>query len=153
MNGSVTAIFLAPNAGDPMQQCDVVTAITGCGLDGDRYCTGEGSFNRGKRGSRQVTLMNARFFPNSGFDYADSRRNIITSGVELNWLIGREFTIGEATFRGVKYCDPCKRPSKLAGKSESFDEVFLDCGGIVAEVVQGGLIHVGDAIIPPPKGY
>jgi hypothetical protein len=55
--------------------------------------------------------------------------------------------------RGVKYCDPCTRPSKLSGKTKSFKERFFDRGGLIAEIIEGGVITVGDQLIPPPKGY
>jgi MOSC domain-containing protein YiiM len=100
-----------------------------------------------------VTLINGLFFEGSGFAYIDSRRNIVTLGVELMWLIGREFEVGEAKLRGIKYCDPCKRPSKLSGNDRSFEEVFHDRGGLVAEVLVSGIISVGDSVIPPVKGY
>ncbi len=151
--GTIVGIFVCPTAGEPMQSVETVLAIAGAGLQGDRYCTGEGSFNKGKAGNRQVTLINARFFPGSGFTYAESRRNIVTQGVELMWLIGREFQIGAARMRGVKYCEPCNRPSKLAEKAVRFQEAFLDCGGLIAEVLEGGLLRVNDSIVPPPKGY
>lgn len=153
MNGHVVAIYICPTAGGEMQSVQEVDALAGQGLKGDRYAAGEGSFNRGKQGNRQVTLINGIFFEESGFDFADTRRNIVTLGVELMWLIGREFTIGEARFRGVKYCDPCDRPSRLTGKKTSFKNTFLDRGGLVAEVVTDGVIKVGDSVIPPPKGY
>ena len=153
MNGKVAAIFISPVAGDPMQSVVEVEALAGKGLKGDRYATGEGSFNKGAQGKRQVTLINGIFFENSGFEYAESRRNIVTLGVELMWLIGREFQVGEATFRGIKYCDPCLRPTKLSGKDISFKEAFFDRGGLVAEVITGGIIKAGDPIIPPIKGY
>lgn len=151
-NGIVLAICIGPTAKEPMQAMEVVKAVAGLGLSGDRYCTGEGSFNKGKPGRRQVTLINGIFFEGSGFQYADSRRNIVTLGIELMWLIGREFRVGEATFRGLGYCDPCDRPSKLSGHG-NFREEFHDRGGLVAEILVGGLIRVGDQIIPPPKGY
>lgn len=153
MNGSVAAVCICPVAGGEMQYVDEVEAIAGQGLRGDRYATGEGSFNRGNQGNRQVTLINSVFFAGSGFAFADSRRNIVTTGVELMWLIDREFDIGTARLRGVKYCDPCNRPSKLSGKERSFKEVFFDRGGLIAVVVTGGIIRVGDPVIPPPKGY
>lgn len=153
MNGTVTAICICPVAGGSMQQVPEVEAITGQGLKGDRYASGEGSFNKGKQGNRQVTLINGIFFEGSGFEYTDSRRNIVTTGVELMWLIGREFQIGTARFRGVKYCDPCTRPSKLSGNERSFKEVFFDRGGLIAEVIEGGAIKTGDSVVPPPKGY
>lgn len=150
--GIVRAICISPTAGEPMQSVEEAIAVAGQGLIGDRYCTGEGSFNRGAAGSRQVTLMNAIFFPGSGFEFADSRRNLFVEGVELMWLIGREFRIGEVRFRGVKYCDPCQRPSARSGKP-GFQQAFFDRGGLVAEVIDGGVIRVGDTVIPPPKGY
>jgi len=152
-NGLVLAICICPTAGGQMEQVPFVQVIAGQGLAGDRYSTGEGSFNRGEQGRRQVTLINGLFFENSGFDFVDSRRNIVTYGVELMWLIGREFQVGEAKLRGIKYCDPCNRPTKLSGKCYSFQEAFFDRGGLVAEVTQSGLISVRSEIIPPPKGY
>lgn len=153
MKGVVKAICICPVAGEAMQEVSEVEAIASQGLVGDRYATGEGSFNRDQQGSRQVTFMNAIFFEGSGFEFKDSRRNIFVEGVELMWLIGREFQVGSARFRGVKYCDPCRRPSKLSGNSRSFQEVFFDRGGVIAEVLETGAIKVDDAVIPPPKGY
>lgn len=153
MNGIVKAICIGPVAGGPMQEVLEVEALAGQGLKGDRYSAGEGSFNKGRQGKRQVTLMNSIFFAGSGFEFKDSRRNLFVEGIELMWLIGREFQIGTARFRGVKYCDPCTRPSKLAGNPVSFQTTFLDRGGLIAEVVEGGLIKVGDFVIPPSKEY
>ena len=149
----VVALCICPVAGEPMQRVMEVEVIAGQGLKGDRYCTGEGSFNKGAQGRRQVTLINSIFFEGSGFDYDESRRNIVVKNVELMWLIGKDFQIGAAKFRGVKYCDPCERPTKLMGKEKSFKETFFDRGGLIAEVIEGGIIKVGDDIVPPPKGY
>jgi hypothetical protein len=153
MKGIVKAICVSPIAGGLMLEMSEVMAIADQGLDGDRYATGDGSFNRGDQGSRQVTLMNSIFFDGSGFQFKDSRRNLFVEGVELMWLIGREFQVGDARLRGVKYCDPCQRPSKLSGNETSFKEAFFDRGGLIAEVIETGVIRVGDEVIPPPKGY
>src|SRR5262249_28866680 len=80
----------------------------------------------------------AIFFKDSGFEYVDSRRNIVTQGVELMWLIGREFQIGKARFLEQHYCDPCLRPSHLSGKKQKFLEAFLDRGGLVAGIIESG---------------
>ncbi len=148
----VIAIFISPAAGKPMQQVEEVKAIAGRGLEGDRYYKGEGSFGQ-VIGKRQVSLINAAFFPGSGFYYIDCRRNIITAGVELMWLIGREFEIGTVKMRGLKYCDPCMRPSKLSKKEVSFKEAFHDRGGLIAEIIESGKIRTGSQIVLPPKGY
>lgn len=152
-NGTVIAICISPTAGGQLQNIESVVALAGKGLEGDRYCSGEGSFNKGNVGKRQVTLMNAQFFEGTSFSFADSRRNIFTEGVELMDLIGKEFTIGDARMRGVKYCDPCARPSKLSGNTDSFREAFFDRGGLVAEIIKTGVLAVGDKVIPPKKTY
>jgi len=68
-------------------------------------------------------------------------------------LIGREFRVGEALLRGVKYCDPCLRPSVLSGKKIAFKDIFHDRGGLVAEVLESGVLKVGDLVVPPKKHY
>lgn len=152
-NGIILAIFIAPKAGDPMQAVQEVVAEAGKGLVGDRYYGGNGSWNKGNSGRRQVTLINGQFFPGSGFEYPDPRRSIVTGGVELMDLIGEEFEIGSAVFRGVKYCAPCERPNKFVSVGTSFRKAFFDRGGLIAEVVESGTIRVGDAVVPPKKDY
>ena len=36
------------------------------------------------------------------------RRNVIVEGVNLNQLIGHEFTLDGVRLRGVKHCAPCR---------------------------------------------
>ena len=146
VNGNIVAIFISPVAGGKMEEMEIAEAIAGAGLGGDRYSKGEGSFNRKQPGRRQVTLINSIFFQSSGFEYVESRRNIVTQGIELMWLIGREFQIGKARFRGQHYCDPCLRPTRLSGKTEKFLEAFSDRGGLVAEIIESGTIKKGDPI-------
>lgn len=147
--GRVVAIFLASEAGSPMNEVGRVKAVAGRGLAGDRYAKpdGDGSWNKGRSGNRQVTLINGVFFRDSDFTPADSRRNIVVEGIELMSLIGKEFEMGGVRMRGVKYCEPCDRPSKLSGKP-GFREAFHDRGGLIAEVLVGGTFSVGDYVIP-----
>lgn len=152
-HGVVVGICIAALPGAPMQPLQEVLAIAGRGLRGDRYASGEGSFNKGNMGGRQVTLFNAHFLFGSGFEFPDTRRNIAVNCFELMDHIGHEFTIGDALFRGVKYCDPCTRPSKLCENSRNFRAVFHDRGGLVAEVVRSGIIRLESTIIPRKKNY
>lgn len=52
MNGIVKSICIGRVAGASMQEIAEVEAIAGQGLKGDRYTTGQGSFNKGKQGVR-----------------------------------------------------------------------------------------------------
>jgi MOSC domain-containing protein YiiM len=144
---------MASRKGEPMVSVEEAMAIVGEGLSGDRYARGEGSWSRGQVGRRQVMLVNALFVQGSGFEYAETRRNIATLGVELMDLIGQEFFVGDALLRGLKYCDPCLRPSLLSNKKIAFRDAFHDRGGLVAEVLRSGLIRVGSPVVPPRKDY
>lgn len=140
-----------------MRQVCEVEAMTGKGLAGDRYCSGE--HNKERTGSflgyRPVTLINHRFVKGTPWEH-HHRRNIAISGVELLYGFGRPehaiMRVGAATLRIFKYCDPCERPGKLAGFS-GMREALQDCGGVLAEVLDGGIIRIGDAVVPPPKSY
>lgn len=151
--GKVISICIGQTAGAKMEEVQEVIAEAGNGLVGDRYYGGNGSFNKYEAGKRQVTFMNAMFFEGSGFSFVDSRRNIFLNGVELMDLIGKDFTVGEVTFRGVKYCDPCNRPNTLAGIKKSFRETFFDRGGLVAEIISNGTIRISDKVRTPKKDY
>jgi len=151
--GSVVAICMASRKGEPMVSVEEAMAVVGEGLSGDRYAGGKGSWSKGQVGRRQVTLINALFVQGSGFEYAETRRNIATLGVELMDLIGQEFCVGDAMMRGVKYCDPCLRPSVLSNKEIPFRDAFHDRGGLVAAVLRSGLIRVGSPVIPAKKHY
>jgi hypothetical protein len=148
-NGIIRAICISPTAGGDMRTVNETAALKGFGLSGDRYSTAAGSFNQKRPGQRQVTLINAQFVADSEYSAEQTRRNIVVEGAELMCLLGHEFQIGNARMRGVAYCDPCKRPAKLAGKDpESFMRQFHDRGGIVAEVIEEGTVAVGDLLIP-----
>ena len=153
--GTVAAIFVGPQRRKSMTSLNFVEAIAGRGLKGDRYCTGEGSYNLEKVGKRQVTLIDSKCFEGSPFTWIDSLRNIVTTEVELLWLTtggGRTFMLGEALLRGIEYCDPCDVPSVISG-IPGFKKYFFNRACIIAEVLQGGMIRVGDDIKHEVKGY
>jgi MOSC domain-containing protein YiiM len=136
-----------------MASVEEAMTVAGRGLSDDRYASGQGSWSRGLVGRRQVTLINALFVQGSGFEYWETWRNIVTSGVEFMDLIGQKFFVGDAMLRGVKCCDPCLRRSILSNKDISFRDAFHDRGGLVAEVLSRGLIRIGSPVIPPSQHY
>jgi MOSC domain-containing protein YiiM len=77
---------------------------------------------------------------------AETRRNIATTGVPLNHLVDREFSVGEVRLRGTRLCEPCKylegltRPGVMGG--------LVHRGGVRAQILNEGVIRVGDVIRP-----
>ncbi|MDB5166451.1 MAG: domain containing protein [Candidatus Saccharibacteria bacterium] len=150
--GKVTGIFLASNMGEAMQPRDHTLAIAGEGLVGDRYALGTGAYSNSKKQKiRHVSLIGQEAIDRANnklvvpFSVDETRRNLVTHGVELNDLVDEEFTVGDVAMRGVELCDPCKRPEKLAGK-DGFMQAFQELGGLRAEVLQSGFIVVGSPI-------
>ncbi len=148
---AVVALFTCPNQGQPMQQCMSVEARAGYGLVGDRYATDQGAFSQARRTVRHVSLIAAEAMAEANqellkqFLPEETRRNILTQGVDLNSLVGKMFTVGLVQMRGVELCDPCDRPSKLAGKP-GFKHAFDQRGGLRAELLTSGVIAIGDSV-------
>jgi len=154
-NPQVVEIQIAGVAGDPMQIIESAKVTEG-GIEGDRYAVGEGSFSGRKReAKRAVTLIAseaiADVIQETGIEvtFADTRRNIMTFGVELNGLVGKQFSIGDVLVEGVELCDPCGRPGALSETADlrgRFKEIFEDKGGLRVKIISGGEIRTGDAI-------
>lgn len=150
--GTVLEIFTTPTAGAAMISRTESSAIAGRGLEGDRYEQGIGFYSKHPitSGARELTLIDeaavARVALETGvpFSTADSRRNLITEGVDLDALIGRAFTIGSVTCEGVRSCPPCVHLDELLGREVM--PALVRTGGLRARIVQGGSIRVGDVV-------
>ena len=74
----------------------------------------------------------------------EARRNVVTRGVPLNHLVGKEFSIGDVRVRGIRLCEPCDHLQKVTGKSVI--KSFLHRGGLRAQILSEGIIRVGTTI-------
>lgn len=137
----VLNIFTAAGAGAPMVARPSVEVGKGVGIIDDRYGgLGSGVWFKVKRPViRHLSLIQSEFIEGSGFAPEETRRNLLTQGVELNPLVGEEFLIGEIRVRGVELCTPCNRPSQLADK-KGFADIFHEKGGLRVEVLTNGTI-------------
>lgn len=150
---SVKSLFIASDKGQPMMTVKEVRAVAGQGLEGDRYKEGKGAFSKHRVGEtfRDVSLIALEAIEEANkevdipFSAQDTRRNILTEGVDLNLLVGQEFSVGSVKMLGVELCTPCKRPSALA-KKPGFEEAFQDRGGLRAKIITDGTIKIGDSI-------
>lgn len=146
MGAVVEALLTARAAGEPMEAPEAVTLIAGVGIAGDRYATNRGHWSDPQWPDREVTLIESELLDDLGLAPRDLRRNIVTRGVVLAALIGREFAIGKARLLGVRPCDPCQYLESL-GRPGLF-RALAGRGGLRARIVQGGDIRLGDAIVP-----
>ena len=149
----VTQILIASAPDQPMLAVAEVRAVPGRGLEGDRYYEGRGTFSPAEpKPDFELTLIEQErveeFAAASGlpFTAALARRNLVTRGVDLNALEGREFTIGEVRIRGLRLCEPCNYLAKITWRETLPGLVHK--GGLRAQILTPGIIRAGDAIRP-----
>ena len=153
LHGSVEALAIAPAAEAAMQLLDVAVAVPGRGLEGDRYAAGVGTFTpRGEtRPGYDLTLMAAEVLDvltaaGVAVDFAATRRNVLTRGIDVNALVGRTFRIGDVVCAGSRLCEPCVHLDRLSGPG--LLRPLIHKGGLRADVLTGGEIRPGDPIRP-----
>lgn len=123
-----------------MKRVDEVVCDAGLGLAGDRY-HGErpGSKTQVTFISRDVLESMCRALGIDDLDYALLRRNILVSGVDLNWLIGKTFAIDGVVFEGVEECKPCYWMDKTVKPGAlSF---LVGRGGLRCRILTGGTLR------------
>src|SRR4030067_1902146 len=98
--GPVVSTPIAPAAADPARSLAEVRAVPGRGLEGDRYFNRTGTYSNKPGPDRAVTLIEIEAIEalkrekQIEIDQRDRRRNIVTRGVPLNHLVGREVHAG-----------------------------------------------------------
>ena len=150
--GAVASIHLAAEAEAPTESVTEVNAVRGRGLEGDRYFMRAGTFSDRPGDGREVTLIESEVLAalrrEAGIDLPPGacRRNVVTCGVPLNHLVGREFRIGGVVLRGARLCEPCSHLARLT--EPGVLPALVHRGGLRADIVRGGAIRVGDTVLP-----
>jgi len=147
-SGRIVEIHIVETKGGDPRRVESVRAVAGKGLEGDRYWAKAEAGQTGTK--RQVTLIESEALAALARDYGvelaggETRRNILTAGVPLNHLVGREFRVGECVFRGRELSEPC---GYLESKTrEGVRAALVHRGGLRAEILNDGTLRAGDPI-------
>lgn len=155
--GEVVGIYIAAGGSQPMQAVAEATAVTGKGLEGDRYFRGVGTYSDKPGPHREVTLIAlealdaVRRETGIRLGPGQSRRNIVTRGVPLNDLVGQTFLLGRVRVHGVRLCPPCMHLEGLTGLPGVM-QALVDRGGLRVQVLTDGVIRLGDPIRTDSRG-
>jgi MOSC domain-containing protein YiiM len=146
-NPSIERIFLAPKPGGALLEFPQVRVLAGAGIDGDRY------FNARGEPGQNITLVEAEAIEefNATFgtrhELSCTRRNLVTRGVRLSSLVGKEFIVGSVRLRGVELCEPCiglgRSMASEAITPAAVVKYLLHRAGIRADVLSSGTIATG----------
>lgn len=139
--GTIEWIGVRPGKREAMVSLPAVEITTEDGLAGDHY--------QGKSKMRQVTLIQAEhlqgvvaMLKKDAIDPGLVRRNIVVAGVNLLAFKDRTFQIGEVVLEFTGLCHPCSRMEENLGPGGY--NAMRGHGGIMAKVISGGRIRVGD---------
>ncbi len=148
-DGAVEGLFVAPQSGaDPVSKSRV--EIVDGGVEGDRYCRGEGHF---QLDACAVTLVAAEAVAAvreaTGIDVSDGRhrRNVVLNGFgeAMDDLLGADVRIGDALLRPTRRRPPCAHVETLAG-ADGLASALRNRGGLCCDVLEPGPVAVGDAV-------
>lgn len=119
-----------------MQFAESVEAIAGSGLKGDMHAL-PGS-------TRQVLLVELETLNVLKLLPGIIKENITTEGISLMDLeLGTRLRIGRAILQITKMCKPCYRMDEIR---EGLQSEIDGRRGMLAQVVEGGTIRLGDPI-------
>ncbi len=152
--GIVAHLHTTPRAFLPMRAQDQIELIPGRGIVGDRYNLDvqHGFYSEKPEDGRQVTLFEAEALSDILRDYrielspAEHRRNITTSGVALNHLVGRRFRVGACLLEATRLSIPCRHIEEILDKPV-FDPM-VHRSGLNCRILEGGTVCAGDPITP-----
>jgi len=132
-----------PAGTHPIVEVRTARCVAGRGIEGDRFF----DFKPDYKG--QITFFAQEVYeslcaslgvlnkPSSVF-----RRNVITSGVDLNTLIGREFEIQGVRFLGTAECSPCHWQNEAFAPGA--EDALQGRGGLRAKILSDGVLSVSD---------
>jgi len=150
MTGKVKAIYIAQEKGGPTISVGRVHVLPGLGIEGDRYYKLLVDPDKPRKPDRELTLIELeaieymRDVDGVKITPENTRRNIITSGIALNDLVGCEFQIGNVQLRGVRLCEPCQY---LADHTDTrVLQSMVHRGGLRVEIITEGIISINDII-------
>jgi MOSC domain-containing protein YiiM len=145
MSGRVEGIYISADHGDLPEPVEFVRALAGRGLEGNRYF-----FDDAPAGTA-LTLIAAEAVEAMESEHGvaleprETRRNVVTRGIDVNELVGKRFRIGDVECQGVELCEPCAplqamtKPGVLKGLAHR--------GGLNANILSDGAINLGDEVV------
>ena len=144
--GKVLEIGICENKSNKMVNVNDIQAIKGKGLVGEKH------FSEDNKKINQITLIEIENINHYNkitgtmIPAINFLRNIVTVGMQLNVLIGKEFFIGVVKVKAHDLCRPCKYLQESL-KQKNIVKELLYAGGLRCEILSSGKICVNDQII------
>ena len=142
----IVLIGISKIRGGSITSVKSVDALKGRGLVGEKH------FKENNERRSQITLIEIENINHynkitgTKIPAINFLRNIITEGIRLNVLVGKEFFIGKVKVRAHDLCRPCKNLQESFQQKNTVKEL-LYTGGLRCEILSSGKIFINDQII------
>jgi MOSC domain-containing protein YiiM len=134
-----------PPGESPVIEVDEVQCVAGQGIRGDRFF----GFKTDYKG--QITFFTIETYLDlcerlntQDRTPAVFRRNVITQGIDLNQLVGKEFEVQGVRFQGVSECSPCHWMNQAFAPGA--EKALRGRGGLRARILTDGTLRVARAL-------
>lgn len=154
MTGTLEHIYLVAEKRSETEAREKIELEAGLGIVGDRYHTYAKSCRAAEDPvpENHLSLIDksvlddflANQAKDSNLEYADFRRSLITSGVDLNALVDKEFMVGTARCRGIELCEPCAFLAATVHRGVL--PGLVNRGGLRAIIIKSGSAEIGSAV-------
>ena len=144
--GKVLEIGISKKENNKIVNVNEVEAVKGRGLVNERH------FKENNEKRCQITLIEIENINHynkltgTTIPAINFLRNIVTQGIRLNELVGKEFLIGKVKVKAHDLCRPCKYLQESLQQKNVVKEL-LYTGGLRCEILSSGKIYVDDQII------
>ena len=144
--GKVLKIGISENKSNKIVNVNEAEAIKGKGLIGEKH------FKDDNKKRSQITLIEIENINHynkitgTKIPAINFLRNIVTEGIQLNVLVGKEFFIGKVKVKAHDLCRPCKNLQESLQQKNTVKEL-LYTGGLRCEILSSGKIFINDQII------
>jgi len=150
--GKVESIYIATKKRQAVEALNLAKLEAGKGIVGDRYHQmSSNMLAKGKAAPlNHITLIAKEELDaflkrhNTDLNYGDFRRNVITRGIDLNALVGKEFHVGSARCKGFELCEPCQTLSRTVYGAVLPELVHR--AGLRAAILEDGELKPDDTI-------
>ncbi|MDA7683576.1 MOSC domain-containing protein [bacterium] len=154
MSGKIHQIYIVSSKRKQPEKLVTAYLEAGKGIQGDRYHTNASARIADGRSvpKNQISLIDADSIDDflssnpseKQLSYGDFRRSIVTRGLDLNQLVGKDFFISNVRCRGTELCEPCSFLAQTVHSAVL--PLLVNRGGLRAIVLGDGIIKAGDCI-------
>jgi MOSC domain-containing protein YiiM len=152
--GRVASLHLHPEkSGEPLRSVAQIEVVEQKGIRGNPRKFGVTSRSTGQPSKRQVTLIEREQIDEHAATLGLQtiapgavRSNIETTGIDLVALVGKQIQVGEAILFCYEARTPCEKMDRICQGLRAQMENSRQ--GVLAQVIRGGTIRLGDTIVP-----